>query len=275
MNKSSDKVSFWRYLISKDFFKQLLFLAAVFLGIVLLANLFLRFYTHHGQKLEMPNIIGKSLTDAREAADDNSFEIVVVDSIFIVGKPGGIIRDQNPKGGAKVKQGRKIYVTVTKYGVESISVADLPTLYGNPFEQKKTELKYRDIDCVIKDYAYDPGEPNHILEVYYKGELILSKDVKKSDVKIAKGEKLECIVSRKDGGDVTVPDLRCLDLDEATFLLETNKLAIGTVTRKGGGEPDATVYIIAQSPQFDGITNIKMGEKVNLTVSTVKPTDCQ
>jgi beta-lactam-binding protein with PASTA domain len=274
MSKNIEKSSFFDYVRSVEFLKQLLFLAAVFLGVILLAILWLRFYTNHGQKLELPNFVGMNIGEARNLAVHESFELVVNDSVFVVGKPGGIIRDQNPKPESLVKENRKIYVTITKYGSESVSITDLPALYGNPFEQKKTELKYRDIECVIKDYGYDPGEPGHILEVYYKGELIISKDVKKLDVKITKGDKLECIVSRSDGGDVTIPNLRCLDLDEATFLLETSKLVIGSITKKGTGEPDGIMYIVAQSPAYDGITNIKMGEKISVTVAPVKPSDC-
>jgi UDP-N-acetylmuramate--alanine ligase len=278
MNKKTDKSgkkSFFQYLFTLDFLKQLLFLAAVFLGIIFLANLWLRFYTNHGQKIELPSFVGMHIDEAQNIADDKSFDIVVNDSVFVVGKKGGIIRDQNPKANSLVKENRKIYVTITKYGAETVSVGDLPTLYGNPFEQKKAELKYRDIDCVIKDYVYDPGAPNHILEVYYKGELIVSRDVRKAEVKIAKGEKLECILSRSDGGDVTIPDLRCLDIDEATFLLETSKLSLGSIVKKGTGEADAIWYVAAQSPQYDGITNIKMGEKISVTLTPIKPSDCQ
>ena len=269
------KSSLINYLKSMMFLKQVLFLFGLFLGIVFLIQLWLRFYTNHGQQLELPKFIGMDITDAQEKAEDLSFEIIVIDSIFVVGKKGGLITDQSPKPSSLVKENRKIYVTVTKFGSEMVKVSDLPTLYGNPFEQKKTELKYRDIDCIIKDYAYDPGEPNHILEVWYKGELIISKDQKKSDISIAKGDKLECIVSRRDGGEVTIPDLKCLEVNEARFLLETSKLDIGDIIKRGTSEPDAVLYVIAQSPPYDGISNIKMGEKVNVTVAAVKPADCQ
>jgi UDP-N-acetylmuramate--alanine ligase len=275
MSNDVDRKSFFQYLTSKDFFKQLLFLAAVFVGTILLANLWLRFYTNHGQAIELPKFVGMKISEARNLADHESFELVVNDSVFVVGKPGGIITDQNPKPASLVKEDRKIYVTITKYGKESVTVADLPTMYGNPFEQKKTELEYLNIDCVIKDYAYDPGAIDHILEVYYKGELIISKDVRKTDVKIQKGEKLECVVSRSDGGDVVIPDLKCLEVDEAKFLLETNKLSLGSMTTKGTNEPDATLYVVSQSPPYDGTSIIKMGEKISISVSSVRPDDCQ
>lgn len=274
MSKNTDSPGFLSYLMSKDFLKQMLVIIGGLLLLIFVVQLWLRFYTNHGQKLELPKYIGKNIDDVISQAEDESFEIIVSDSVFIVGKAGGIITDQNPKPGSLVKENRKIYVTVTKYIKESVKVGDLPVLYGNAFEQKKTELKYRDIECVIKDYIYDPGEPNHILEVYYKGQLIISKDGKLDDIVIEKGGTLECVVSQREGGEVTVPDLVCLDIEEARFLLATSKLEVGDIIKKSGGEPDATWYIISQSPAHDGITNVQMGSKITVTVSTSKPNTC-
>jgi len=274
MGKTNQKEGIWDYLKSSIFLKQLIFLIGAFLLFIFIVLMWLRYYTNHGQKLELPKFIGLNLEEAIEQSEDLSFEIIVNDSIFIVGKPGGIITDQNPKPLSLVKEGRKVYVTITKFGTETIKVSDLPTLYGNAFDQKKTELKYRDIECTIKGYIYDPGEPNHILEVWYNNELIISKEGRKNDVEIPKGGTLECIVSQRDGGDVTIPDLKCLELEEARFLLESSKLQLGDIMKKGNAEPDAVMYVVAQSPMYDGISNIKMGEKINITVSPTKPVDC-
>jgi UDP-N-acetylmuramate--alanine ligase len=274
MNKTNNPNRLSEYIRSKEFLKQILLIAVAFVLLLLVIQLCLRFYTNHGQKLQLPKFIGMQIDDAILKAENGDFEVIIADSIFVVGQNGGLITDQNPKPLAYVKEGRKVYVTVTKYGVETLKVSELPTMYGNAFDQKKTELKYRDIDCVIKDYAYDPGEPNHILEVWYNGELIISKDVRKEDVEISKGSSLECILSRKDGGDVLIPDLRCLSLEEAGFLLQSSKLEMGDVIKENASEPDAILFVVAQSPPFDGISNIKMGDKVVLTVSQVRPSDC-
>ncbi len=274
MSKTNQKEGVWDYLRSSIFFKQLLFLIGAFLLLIFIILMWLRFYTNHGQKLELPKFIGQNIEEAKTQSEDLSFEIIVNDSIFIVGKPGGIITDQNPKPLSLVKEGRKVYVTITKFGTETVKVADLPTMYGNAFDQKKTELKYRDIECVIKDYIYDPGEPNHILEVWYNNELIISKDGRKNEVEITKGGTLECVVSQRDGGDVTIPDLKCLELEEARFLLESSKLQLGDIIKKLNAEPDAVLYIVSQSPMYDGISNIKMGEKINVTVSASRPVEC-
>lgn len=274
MSEKSDKEGIFQYFTSKVFFKQLLFIVIAFIMFLVGVQLWLRFYTHHGQKLEMPDFVSENIYKAEEIAKSNHFRLVVSDSIFIVGKKGGIIMDQNPKAGSLVKENRKVYVTITKYDVETVRTSDLPVLYGNPYEQKKTELKYQDIESKIRDFKYDPGEPNHILEVYYNNQLIFSRDQKLDDILINKGDTLEFVISRKDGGDVTIPDLRCKTLEEARFILESSKLTLGDVVYKSESDDDHAVYVISQSPPYDGITNIKMGDRVALTVSTSQPLGC-
>ena len=61
------------------------------------------------------------------------------DSVHIVGRQGGMIINQNPKSGSLVKENRKIYVTVTKYNPDKLTLKDLPVLYGADFEQKRKE----------------------------------------------------------------------------------------------------------------------------------------
>ncbi|MFZ1751294.1 MAG: PASTA domain-containing protein [Saprospiraceae bacterium] len=275
MSNKSNQGSFIEFLKSKAFVKQLLYIVLGFGFLIFAIQLWLSFYTNHGQKLELPEFVGMEVSAAQRLADERDFEIVVNDSVFVVGKAGGFITDQNPKPKSLVKEKRKIYVTVTKYGTETIKVSDLPILYGNAFDQKKTELKYRDLESNIKGYAYDPGEPDHILEVYYNEELIISRDIKKNDLEIPKGAQLDFILSKQEGGDVVIPDLRCLDTDEARFMLESSKLLLGDIIRKATVEPDAIMYVVSQSPPYDGISNIKMGEKINITVSSTKPSDCQ
>jgi UDP-N-acetylmuramate--alanine ligase len=276
MNKTR-KNTFRDYLealTSRQFLKHVLLAVVFIIAIIYLTLLWLKFYTHHGQKIALDNMIGKSFSEAVNLGDRHDFEIMVVDSVFIVGKQGGIITDQNPKPGALVKQGRKIYVTITKSDADKISVADLPELYGNPFEQKKTELSYRDIDALIKSFAYDPGEPNHILEVWYRGEKIISATERKNEVLINKGDALEFVLSERQGGEVIVPDLRCQDIEAARFLLETRKLEMGDIVMKGDPGTGEILYVISQNPPYDGVTSITMGLKVSVTVSAVRPSDC-
>lgn len=272
MNNTLNKIK--QYLADKPVIKHLGILFIFIVFILILIYVWLRFYTNHGQKIPMVNITGKSLTQASELIDDHSFQLVVTDSSFVIGKSGGIILDQNPKPGAEVKEGRKIYVTITKQEADKILVSELPLLYGNDFVQKSVELKHRGILAKIKSKKYDPGDPNHILEVYYKNQLIIDKTVIRNDVKISKGDELEFVVSDKDGGEISVPDLVCSSVSEIEFLLQQFNLEVGEITAKGAINDTSSAFVIDQDPKYDGITKIPMNSKINITVVSNKPSKC-
>jgi eukaryotic-like serine/threonine-protein kinase len=214
------------------------------------------------------------ISDAEGIARASRFELIVNDSIFVIGSPGGVILDQNPKPVSEVKSGRKIYVNITKYQPDYLRVSELPVLYGNDFNQKKIELSYRDIGANVKDYRYDPGEPDHILEVYYKERLIINRNTFLADVKIAKGDKLDFILSQSSGGDVAVPNLVCLSFSEAIFILESNKLSVGNILESGEITNRAVAVVIGQSPLPGPEELITRGSTVGLTISQNKPDDC-
>jgi D-alanine-D-alanine ligase len=261
--------------ISKNpILKHILYLFIFIVLTLLLVLLWLRFYTNHGQKKELPNFIDKNIFEAKHLAKDNSFSILVTDSVFVVGKKGGIILDQNPKPKSEVKEGRKVYVIISKFDPDKITVGDLPLLYGNDFSQKSVELKHKGIYTKIKSKKYDAGDPNHILEVYYKNELIIDQNTLKSNIKINKGDILEIIVSDREGGEITIPDLICSTYDQAYFLLSENRLNIGELILKGNITDTLDAYILDQNPKYDGITKIPMNSKISLTLVNYKPSKC-
>ena len=259
---------------TKTFIKNLIFIGLFFLAIFLLLILWLRIYTNHGQKLELPSFIEMSVTDASELANDKSFEIIVNDSVHLIGKPGGLIIDQNPKPNSKVKENRKVYVTTTKYIADRIKVKGLPILYGREFERKSKELSYMDLKSVVRDYIYDPGEPNHILEVYYNGQLIVNAEERKEEVEIEKGGTLEFILSKGYGGEMSVPNVVCMDYESASFLIENLKLKIGEVVHDGEISDLTSAYIIQQEPEFIADQTIQIGDEIKLTISMTKPENC-
>ncbi len=237
-------------------------------------NIWLRVYTNHGQQLELPDYVGQHIDEASEDARKRSFEIIVSDSIHIVGKPGGIITRQNPAKQAKVKENRKVYVSVTKYSADQIQVGSLGVLYGQDYESKKRELAYLEINSTIKGRKYDPGEPDHILEVWYKGEAVITKNVEKRNVSIDKGDTLEFVISQKGGGEAAVPDLRCQPFAAAQFILESSQLKLGEVKELGQITDINAATIVAQSPNPETVRSVAMGREFTVTIQQEKPKDC-
>jgi beta-lactam-binding protein with PASTA domain len=235
--------------------------------------LWLRFYTNHGQKLELPDYEDTFIVDAIKDADKRSFQIIVNDSVHMVGRRGGMIINQNPKKGALVKENRKIYVTITKFNPDKITLADLPVLYGSDFDQKRKELSYQEINSVIDGFKYDPGEPNHILEVRYNDEVIVGANIERKDVEIEKGGTLHFILSEQSGGTTKIPDLRCMTVAQARFYLEGLKLRLGNITPQGVENMD-DAYIVNQLPAYDPVAIIDMGSPIDIMVSENIPEDC-
>ena len=263
-----------KFIWSKTFLRQLFYMFIVVLALGFLVIMWLRIYTNHGQKLEMPDYIDQSIAEASKDAEDKSFSILVIDSIHIIGREGGIIIDQNPPAGSFVKENRKIYVRTTKFRPDIISSGELPILYGNNINQKRRELNQRGINVKIKDYAYDPGAADHILEVWYKDEILFDKNVSRKDVNIEKGGTIEVVLSKDSGGKLDIPDFACYTLAQARFILEQSRLKLGTVEYGDDVENVEEAFIQSQSPAYDPILKINMGDKIDLVLTAEKPDGC-
>ncbi len=257
-------------MLKKNLILILLFLVVVFLAV----RFGLRWYTHHGEKLTLPNFTSQNIAKAEKTAHDQSFRLIVTDSIFKVNQDGGIILDQNPIENFEVKRGRKIYITITKYTPEKVKVSQIPELYGKEFDRKKRELENAfDIQSEIVGYEYDQGASNQILKVLYNNEVIINSDFRKDNMEIEKGGTLQFILSKNIGGSITMPDLTCKTYDEAAFYVENLNLYIGEVTKDGLLEDEQGAFIYDQEPQAGD--NILTGDTIHLYLSSTKPFNCE
>lgn len=60
-------------------------------------------YTHHGEEIEVPNVVAKSEADAEQLLQENGLQLKVVGTSYVKDMPGGSIISQEPKAGANVK----------------------------------------------------------------------------------------------------------------------------------------------------------------------------
>lgn len=262
------------YLSKHYLTRNILYMLLTVVGIVVMLTFWLRFYTEHNNVIPIPKLEELYIEDAKKKASEKTFEIIVFDSVFVLGRPGGIVLNQNPKPGSNAKRGRKIYVSISKTEADKIAVAELPVLYGNEYNLKKIELGYRGINTRIRGRKYDPGEPDHILEVWYKDQLIISRDEYKSNVKISVGDELEFVLSEAGGGEIQIPNLICLKYEEASFIINSSRLKVGEIQKTDDITEISEAYVISQFPQYVPREKITMGSTINLVISRYKPEDC-
>ncbi|WP_274476064.1 PASTA domain-containing protein [Mangrovimonas aestuarii] len=156
-----------KFLTSKVFFKQLL-LAVV--AIVVLCFLMLKWLdstTNHGEFEVVPDLSGKSIEVAQIELENNHLVMQIQDSAnYNPDYPRFSVIEQEPVAGSKVKEDRKIYITLNPSGYRKINVPDLtertlrqaqPTLEALGFKLGK--LIY--VDNIGKDM---------VLEMKFEGE---------------------------------------------------------------------------------------------------------
>ena len=217
----------------------------------------------------MPDYVNTHVEDAIEDAEDRSFIMMVNDSVHIVGKPGGMIQNQNPKGGSLVKENRKIYVTITKYNADVIDIASVFPLYGQDYESKKNQLQQKAIAAEIKEFKYDNLTTGSILEVWDGDKLIISQQLNPSSYELERGTKLSFVVSTPEGGSFDIPNVVGLTYSRAKFAIENSKFRIGEITYANdlGIDDIENAIITDQSPVADG-SKLTSGESINITVKS-------
>jgi beta-lactam-binding protein with PASTA domain len=114
-------------------------------------------YTRQEQSIEVPDVKGLKIDEAASFFEAVQLYYEVIDSVYNKkSKPGAIV-ETIPTSGSKVKQGRKIFVTVNAYSVQTgaiPAVADVSyrqvqaTLQGLGFEDIRVEYvsgRYKDL----------------------------------------------------------------------------------------------------------------------------------
>lgn len=79
-------------------------------------------FTHHGEKIEVPSLIGKTAFDAEQMLDERDLVCVVSDSAYDKKAAPGTVLDQVPRAGSEVKGGRVVYITVNLKGAPMVKV---------------------------------------------------------------------------------------------------------------------------------------------------------
>lgn len=251
------------------FLKNLAGVLLFLVGAFGLFFLWLNYYTMHGKSIQVPDFKDMEIVDARAIANANHVELVISDSIFLKDKKPGMVLAQKPEQGAKVKKGRKIYLSITKFTPDLVA---LPRVFGvtEEYRQYSKKLKRLGIGTKVKKevfkYRLSGGT---ILKVFYKGKDI-SEEIEKG-VKVPVGATLGFVISRRASDFVKVPKLACLPEDEAVSLLELTGLAIGKVEKLPGTSARDS-YVVKQSP-YPGKT-LRTGQKVNITVGTKAAAGC-
>ena len=260
--------SFIGFFRSSIFLKNCLgIIVATLVSFFVLTNS-LNWYTQHGKSIEVKDFINMNLEDAEKLARRNNLRLVVSDSIFMLEKDPNVIIDQTPKENARVKENRRVYVSVTS---STAPMVPLPGLVGNyDYEQYARKLERLGIKYNIKEKQYDRRlEANTILYFFYEDEKITDSKLRRG-IKVPKGSTLEFVVTERNNGMVSIPELICKRYKAASFMVNSMDLQIGETY----GPVSDEAYVYKQEPEYTPGVNIKTGTAINLYLMEQRPIGC-
>jgi hypothetical protein len=235
----------------------LLTAAALIIGFF---NIYLPFTTNHGETITVPNLQGMHRDKLEDFLDERDLDYVIDDSSFHLGMPSFLVYQQYPVAGAKVKKGRKIYVSINSGKPELVK---MPNLINRTYMNAQRELE---------NLGLLQGTTKSIPDLQLNA--VLKQQINGVDVSpgtpIAKGTRIDFVIG--DGlstRELDIPDLRGMPLDEAVLLLQGSGLQKGSVISEE--DPDVpTNHVTRQKPDPGG--RIREGDVIDIWVSGEKQT---
>lgn len=259
-------IDFLKFLTTKLFLKNLLYAIGISLVIIIIALIWLRIYTHHGQALTVPDLTGLSQEEALVIIQPKKLRLTVTDSVFYKEFPRGTIVKQNPEAGSRVKEYRTIYITLNAMNPERVP---MPTVTGVSLRQARAILEtYR---LTLGKISYRPDIAiNNVLQQMYEGNVIEPGQM------INTGSQIDLILGRGLSDETTlVPDLIGKDITSAKDLLADRYLNIGATVYDGTivtGDDTLMSFIWRQQPEYNEENRLQLGSNVDiwLTVDSMK-----
>ncbi|MTI33451.1 PASTA domain-containing protein [Cytophagales bacterium RKSG123] len=184
--------------------------------------LYLPSETHHKETITVPNLVGRPLEDVERFLKDRNLQFVVTqDSGYSTNYSPLSVLQQNPKAGFKVKENRKIYISLN---AKTPPMIGMPNLIDGSLKNAKMILASYGLEVGNLQYVPDLAE-NAVLSQLYLGKKI------KPGTRIAKGSSIDLVIG--DGlskQNFEMPDLTGMDQEEANFNIQALSLQTASVT---------------------------------------------
>lgn len=148
--------------------------ANVFAGIVLIfalvlgTRVMLDKVTRHNHEITVPDLTNMSLDEAAKVVSANRMKLEVIDSVYVRRMGKGLIYRQNPKAGSKVKEGRRILLTINAVNAKEVM---MPNLIGYSMRQAKAEILSKGLQIGRLEYVSDIATNNVLKQLHDGAEI--------------------------------------------------------------------------------------------------------
>lgn len=263
-------MSLKKFLLSKEFFKNLGLAVVIAAGILFILLIWLSIFTRHGQARPVPDFYGLTIQESQKLAKKKKLKIVVNDSVYTKIVPRGCVVEQNPLTDHKVKRNRRVILTINAFNPEYVIMPDL------------VGLSARQAYSIIESTGLEAGNPvyrpdltiDFVLDQLYEDESIASGD------SIQKGSEIILVLGKGLSSRRTqIPDLIGNNLEKAKSRILGSSLIVGTYNFDSTvktGEDSLNAFVYKQNPEYGEDATIQLGSAVYIWLSndsTLLPID--
>lgn len=231
------------------------------IALLFLAYFGLNFYTHHDEFVVVPNVKGKSMFDAKNELNNYELDYIVVDSTYDESKPPLSVLDQQPRKGAKVKENRKVYLTLNAAAPPMVKI---PNIIDN--SRRQAEL-------ILNSWGLKMGEPTYIPDMAKDAvqNIQVNGKIVKPGLMVRKGTTITLVLGDGFGNQITeVPPLTDLTVIEALAVLEAVHLNRGLILADGRITDTMSAYVYDQEPKYGQPGKLGPGNSVQLFIRQEK-----
>jgi beta-lactam-binding protein with PASTA domain len=251
-----------RAIFSRRFFFHLLASVLTVIMVLGLTYKWLASYTRHGSTITVPDVRGLRLEEVEHFLQNKSLRYKVSDSTaYDPDRPPGTVLEQDPEPGARVKEKRTIYLSITRSVAPRVKMPSL------------VDVSFRQAEAILQSYGLKTGKityqpdlcRNCVLRCEIGGRTVTAGQ------EIRKGTVVDLILGDGFGTSrIPVPSLTGLTLEEALFVIRGSLLNSGAVVADATVRDTLNAYVVRQSPDADGGT-ISPGEAIDLYISKSPP----
>lgn len=236
-----------------------LFLHLVLATAVLIVLSVLYFYaylphiTNHGESITVPSVEGLPITKVEDFLADHDLRYEVNDSSYSAEYPPLTVLKQYPAAGAKVKENRKIFVSVNRKNPPTVKMPDLidGSLTNAEAVLRGSELKRGKIRLVSGPFL------NVVKEMQINGNKVVP------GVLVPKGTMVDLVVMDGGSNKLPTPNVLGFNYEDAKVNILGSNLNLGDVTLVGD-TTDLRPVILKQKPTPGEI--IMVGDVVDVWI---------
>ncbi len=261
-----------KHITSKPLWVNILYGLGLILVLVLLFFASLSWLTGFGKTEKVPAVTGQNMTAAKQFLESKGFDVVIQDSVYVDSVAKLAVVRQSPEADALVKSGRTIYLTVNRTIAPQV---EMPNLSG--FSVKSAELYLQSLGLKMGSVSYKPDiARNSVLEQLYNDAPIAA------GTKIPIGSIISFVLGNGEGGgEINVPSLVGMTLNEARTYLSTMHILLGSVVALDNITDSSGAFVVRQVPDVltDSIGasglrvpgRIKQGQTLDIYISSTAP----